>query len=264
MGTDTIEAVAVDDQGRMRLPDLVEALTRVAGPAIVVAQAGEVNTGAFDPLSEIISAARSVDAWVHIDGAFGIWARVSPEHEHLVVGMEDADSWAFDCHKWLNVPYDSGVAIVADPAPHRASMAGEAAYLAPTPRERDSYDWTPEASRRAPGVPVYAALRSLGRQGVRELVERCCRHARLFASQLSTLPGVEIVNEVDLNQVLLRFADDDTTTEVLAALQASGEAWMGGTTWEGRPAIRISVSSWAARAEHVTRTVEAFRAVLAR
>lgn len=259
IGSDAIELVPVDDQGRIKVAALKTALSNAEGPTIVVVQAGEVNTGSFDPLAEIIDVARGHGAWVHIDGAFGIWARVSSKFEHLVDGLERADSWAFDAHKWLNVPYDSGVAVVAHPEPHRASMLGDAAYLAPTTTERDAYDWTPEASRRARGFAVYSALRSLGRQGVTGLVERCCAHARRLAAGLAEIPGAQILNEVELNQVLVCFDDDETTTRVLNRVQSSGETWMGGTEWKRRQAIRISVSSWATTEKHIMRTLEAFR-----
>ena len=259
IGTDSIEAVEVDPQGRIEVDGLKSSLADADGPTIVVLQAGEVNTGSFDPLAKTIDIAREHGAWVHIDGAFGIWARVSPKFEHLVEGLERADSWAFDAHKWLNVPYDSGVAVVAHPEPHRASMLGDAAYIAPTTTERDAYDWTPEASRRARGFAVYSALRSLGRSGVADLVERCCAHARRLAAGLAELPGAEILNEVPLNQILVSFDDDETTIRILSRVQNSGETWMGGTEWRGRQAIRISVSSWATTEEDIARTVEAFR-----
>ena len=244
--------------GRIRTEALSAALASRRGPTIVVAQAGEVNTGSFDPLAEIIEMAKHHNAWVHIDGAFGIWARVSAELDHLVEGLESADSWTIDAHKWLNVPYDSGIAVVAHPEPHRASMLGEAAYLLPSTTERDSYHWTPELSRRARGIAVYCALRSLGRQGIARLIERCCAHARRFATELAEIPGTEILNDVVLNQVLFRFADDEETNRVLDSVQRSGEAWMGATEWNGRQAIRISVSSWATTDEDVTRTITAF------
>ncbi len=259
IGTDAIEEVSADDMGRIRTEALSAALASKRGPTIVVAQAGEVNTGSFDPLAEIIEIARHHNAWVHIDGAFGIWARVSAELDHLVEGLESADSWTVDAHKWLNVPYDSGIAVVAHPEPHRASMLGEAAYLLPATTERDSYHWTPELSRRARGIPVYCALRSLGRQGIARLIERCCAHARRFATELAEIPGAEILNDVVLNQVLVRFADDEETNRVLDSVQRSGEAWMGATEWNGRQAIRISVSSWATTEEDVMRTITAFQ-----
>lgn len=259
IGSDSIELVATDAQGRIGVDALEATLADGEGPTIVVAQAGEVNTGSFDPLAALIDVGRRHGAWVHVDGAFGIWARVSPALEHLVDGLERADSWAFDAHKWLNVPYDSGVAVVANPEAHRAAMTGEAAYLSPTTTQRDAYDWTPEASRRARGFAVYSALRSLGRQGLTDLIDRCCAHARRFAAELSEIPGAVIPNEVELNQVLVRFGDDETTMRVLRGVQSSGEAWMGATEWDGRKAIRISVSSWATTDHDVSRTIAAFR-----
>jgi glutamate/tyrosine decarboxylase-like PLP-dependent enzyme len=261
LGDASIVEIEADSQGRMVAPALREALASTDGPAIVCAQAGEVNTGAFDPLAEIVEAAHAAGAWVHVDGAFGLWAAASPRLRALVDGHEDADSWATDAHKWLNVPYDCGLVFCAHPDVHRAAMAMGAAYLM-IGEHREGFAWVPEASRRARGFPVYAALRSLGRQGLAELVERCCEHARTFADQLARLPGCEILNEVVLNQVLVRFEDDARTQDVLARVQRSGEAWMGGTTWEGRAAIRISVSNWQTTENDVTRTVAAFAAAV--
>ena len=259
VGTDAIEVIPADDQGRMRIEPLSQSLKSGDGPTIVVAQAGEVNTGCVDPLPEIIDLAQQSDAWVHVDGAFGAWARVSDDHAYLLEGFESADSWTVDAHKWLNVPYDSGIAVVAHPEAHRAAMLGEAAYLLDPGSERDSYHWTPELSRRARGIPIYAAIRSLGRQGIGQIVERCCAHARRFAAGLAAIPSVEILNDVVLNQVLIRFSDDAETRRVLEDVQASGEAWMGGTEWAGRQAIRISVSSWATTEDDVVRTIAAFQ-----
>ena len=264
-GSDALVAVSADDQGRMPPEALEAALDDVDGPAIVCAQVGEVNTGAIDPIGEIAGLTRANGHWLHVDGAFGLWAAASPELRERVAGVEQADSWATDAHKWLNVPYDCGLAFVADADAHRAAMAMTAEYLVTdADAARDAMDWTPEFSRRARGVAVYAALRSLGRDGVGELVERCCRHARRFAEELERLPGCEILNEVVLNQVLLRFPDDATTSSVLESVQRSGEAWMSGTTWDGRFAIRISVSNWRTNDSDVSRTVAAFeRAVSA-
>jgi glutamate/tyrosine decarboxylase-like PLP-dependent enzyme len=265
LGRASVAEVPADTGGRMQVDGLREALAGKEGPTIVCAQVGEVNTGSVDEVSEIMSLAHPAGAWVHVDGAFGIWAAASPALRQLVEGVEHADSWAFDAHKWLNVPYDCGVAVCAHPDAHRAAMRLTAAYLDATGADRNPADWTPEASRRARGVTVYAALRSLGRQGVADLVERCCGHARRFATAVSELPGCEVLNDVALNQVLFRFADDETTNAVLAHVQASGEAWMGGTTWDGRFAIRISVSNWRTTEGDIDRTVAAFeRAVAAR
>jgi glutamate/tyrosine decarboxylase-like PLP-dependent enzyme len=259
LGSDSLIPVAADSQGRIRVDELARALGRVEGPSIVCTQVGEVNTGAADPVPGIVGLARAAGAWLHVDGAVGLWAAASPAHRHLLAGIEEADSWATDAHKWLNVPYDCGLAFVADPDAHRAALATSADYLVADPDQaRDQMDWTPEFSRRARGVVVYAALRSLGRSGVAELVERCCRHACRFADELGQLPGCEILNEVVLNQVLLRFDDDATTARVLAAVQSSGEAWMSGTVWDERAAIRISVSNWRTSDDDVARTVAAF------
>jgi len=265
LGSESTVPVATDEQGRLPPRALEAALAEHEGPAIVCAQVGEVNTGSVDALPEIAELARQAGAWLHVDGAFGLWAAASQELRGLIEGVDEADSWATDAHKWLNVPYDCGLAFVAHPEAHRAAMAMTAEYLVvDSEAARDAMDWTPEFSRRARGVAVYAALRSLGRSGVAELVERCCRHARRFGEELGRLPGCEILNDVVLNQVLMRFADDATTRAVLETVQRSGEAWMSGTTWDGRFAIRISVSNWRTSDEDVARTVAAFeRAVTA-
>jgi glutamate/tyrosine decarboxylase-like PLP-dependent enzyme len=264
LGSESATRVEADSQGRMRVDALAEALRGVEGPAIVCAQVGEVNTGAIDSLPEIADLCARAGAWLHVDGAFGLWASASPTLRPLVAGVERADSWATDAHKWLNVPYDCGLAFVAHPDAHRAAMRLTAEYIVMDEQEtRDPMDWTPEFSRRGRGFAVYAALRSLGRVGVAELIDRSCRHARTFGEELARLPGCEIQNEIVLNQVLFRFADDETTNSVLAAVQSSGEAWMSGTTWEGRAAIRTSVSNWRTSDEDVTRTLAAFRNALA-
>ena len=264
LGTESTVAVQVDEQGRMRPDALKAALAATNDAAIVCGQVGEVNTGAVDALPEIAALAKAAGAWLHVDGAFGLWAAASPELRQLVEGVGEADSWATDAHKWLNVPYDCGLAFVAHPEAHRAAMAMTAEYLVADPNAaRDQMDWTPEFSRRARGLTVYAALRSLGTSGVTALVERCCRHALRFADELARLPGCEILNDVVLNQVLLRFADDETTRAVLEAVQRSGEAWMSGTIWDDRFAIRISVSNWRTDDDDVTRTVAAFGRALA-
>jgi glutamate/tyrosine decarboxylase-like PLP-dependent enzyme len=263
LGLGAPETVAADDHGRMRADALADALEGAAGPTIVCAQAGEVNTGAFDPLSEIAVACKDARAWLHVDGAFGIWAAVSPRLRHLVAGMELADSWTTDAHKWLNVPYDSGIVFCAHPESHRNAMAVAASYLIMdegTRRVRDEMDWVPEFSRRARGFAVYAALRSLGRSGMRELVERCCDAASRFAERIAEVDGVEVVNEVVLNQVLFRFESDERTDEVMAAVQRSGRIWLGGTSWQGRKAIRFSVSNWQTGDEEIDLAVDEFRA----
>jgi glutamate/tyrosine decarboxylase-like PLP-dependent enzyme len=249
--------VPADDQGRM----LVEEL-RVdgGGPAIVCAQVGEVNTGACDDVNAIVDAARTAGAWVHVDGAFGLWAAAAPSRRDLVAGCGRADSWATDAHKWLNVPYDSGVAFCAHPEAHRAAMGVHAEYLVHDESNRDPMDFNPEFSRRARGFPVYAAIRQLGRSGIAEIVERTCACARRFAEEMARVPGVEVLNDVVLNQVLFRFEDDERTNAAMAAVQESGEAWMSGTTWDGRAAIRLSVSNWQTTEGDIERTVAAFAA----
>jgi len=254
LGRERVQRVAVDGQGRMVPAALRQVLAGCSGPLIVCAQAGNVDTGAFDPLEEIVPIVREYrerGGWLHVDGAFGLWAAAVPELAHLVRGAAAADSWATDAHKWLNVPYDCGVVAVAHPEPHRAAMTISAAYLVQTEgHERDPFDWVPEFSRRARGFTVWAALRSLGRTGVAGMVERCCALARRFAEELRGEPGVEILNEVVLNQVLVRFHSpvvgdaDALTREVIARVQADGTCWLGGTTWQGKAAMRISVSGW--------------------
>jgi glutamate/tyrosine decarboxylase-like PLP-dependent enzyme len=228
----------------------------------VCAQAGEVNTGAFDPFEKIADAAAAHGAWLHVDGAFGLWAAASPRLRHLVRGVERADSWITDAHKWLNVPYDSALVLCNDAEAHRAAMTVSASYLIQDDGARavrDQVDWVPEFSRRARGFAVYAALRSLGRNGLTELVERACDCAQLFAERIVSLPGVELLNEVLLNQVLFRFAGDEETDDVLRRVQDSGDVWMSGTTWDGQRAIRVSVSNWQTTAEEIELALRAFR-----
>jgi glutamate/tyrosine decarboxylase-like PLP-dependent enzyme len=258
LGAPTV--VPADDQGRLQVDALRAALGD--GPTIVCAQAGEVNTGAFDPLPEIADACEQAGAWLHVDGAFGLWAAVAPGRKHLVEGIERADSWTTDAHKWLNVPYDSGIVFCAHPESHRAAMTITASYLIQDEgarRVRDQVDWVPEFSRRARGFAVYAALRSLGRSGITELVERCCEGATRFAAAIAELPGVQLLNEVVLNQVLFRFDSDERTDDVLRRVQESGAVWMSGTTWDGRKAIRVSVSNWQTGDEEIALAVAAFR-----
>jgi glutamate/tyrosine decarboxylase-like PLP-dependent enzyme len=252
--------VAADAQGRLVPEALLEELGRSEEPTIVCAQAGEVNTGAFDPLPAVADAAERAGAWLHVDGAFGIWAAVSPELHHLVRGCERADSWTTDAHKWLNVPYDSGIVACRHPEAHRAAMGVHADYLIQDgTRVRDQVDWVPEFSRRARGFSVYAALRSLGRSGLVELVERCCRQARRFADGIAAEAGVELLNDVVLNQVLFRYEDDERTQQVLARVQESGRIWLSGTMWDGRQAIRVSISNWQTRDAEVDLALDAFR-----
>jgi glutamate/tyrosine decarboxylase-like PLP-dependent enzyme len=258
IGSSSLLVVPADEQGRMRVsevPDLSGA------PTIVCGQAGEVNTGACDDLDAIAEAAAAAGAWFHVDGAFGLWAAVSPRLRRLVRGAERADSWATDAHKWLNVPYDSGLAFCAHPDAHRAAIGTTASYLlhARDARMRDEMDWTPEFSRRARGFAIYAALRSLGRAGVTELVERSCAHARRFAELLAD-GGATILNDVVLNQVLVRFGDGERTRELIDRVQADGTCWLSGTEWDGEHAMRISVSNWRTTAEDVERSAAAILA----
>jgi glutamate/tyrosine decarboxylase-like PLP-dependent enzyme len=266
LGRDRVVRVASDEQGRMRADALRDVLGVLKRPALVCAQAGNVNTGAFDPLPEIVDAVRRNRGWLHVDGAFGMWAAADPERRHLLQGLGLADSWTTDAHKWLNVPYDSGLVFVTDAAAHQAAMTlGAEYYLESAGAERDPYNWVPESSRRARGFTIWAALRSLGRRGVGEMVARCCEHARHFARLLAREPGVHVLNDVVLNQVLVRFerssddaaAGDARTNAVIAAVQAEGTLWLGGTTWHGRRAMRISVSGWPTTVADVERSVEA-------
>lgn len=257
LGRSRVHRVPVDNQGRMR----AAALPRISGPTILCVQAGNVNSGAFDPFREVIPAARTAGAWVHVDGAFGLWARASGRHAHLAQGLELADSWATDAHKWLNVPYDCGLAFVRDAAALRAAMAVTAEYL-PASSERNPSDYTPELSRRARGAETWTAIASLGRSGVAELVERCCRHAARFASGLAAA-GYEILNEVVLNQVLVSFGTPGRTRAVIEAIQLEGTCWCGVTVWQGRTAMRISVCSWATTDEDVELSLAAILRVAA-
>ena len=269
LGTDSIVAVEADGQGRMSPDGLRAALLDGSGPTLVCAQLGNVNTGAVDPIGEICEIAADAGAWVHVDGAFGMWAAASPTLRPLVFELDQADSWATDAHKWLNVPYDSGLVFCAHPEAHRAAMSMQASYLGQgAADERDPLDYNPEASRRARGLPVYAALRSLGRTGLAELIERSCALARRFAAALAEDPRVEVLNEVVLNQVLVRFLGPDgdhdaNTRQVVAAVQRDGTCWMTGTTWHGMSAMRISVSNWSTDEADVDRSVEAVLGCLA-
>jgi glutamate/tyrosine decarboxylase-like PLP-dependent enzyme len=257
IGTASIDVVASDDQGRMR----VDELRLDDRPTILCGQAGEVNTGAFDDLEALADAAEASGAWLHVDGAFGLWAAASPKLRHLVRGSERADSWATDAHKWLNVPYDSGLAFCAHPESHSAAMGVHASYLihADDRRERDQMDWVPEFSRRARGFAVYAALRSLGRSGIAALVERCCEHAQRFAELLEA-GGATLLNDVVLNQVLVRFRDGATTRETIARVQQDGTCWLSGTDWNGEHAMRVSVSNWRTTEADVERSAAAILA----
>jgi glutamate/tyrosine decarboxylase-like PLP-dependent enzyme len=252
LGRERVVRVPVDGQGRMR----ADALPPLDATTVLCLQAGNVNSGAFDPAPALCAAARAAGAWVHVDGAFGLWAAAAPGRAQLASGYADADSWAVDAHKWLNVPYDSGLALCRDAEALRAAMAATAAYLV-FGTERQPSHYTPELSRRARGVEVWAALRSLGRSGIVDLVERTCRHAARFAEGLQAA-GHEVLNDVVLNQVLVRFGgDDEVTRRVIAAVQADGTCWCGGTVWQGRTAMRISVSSWATTEDDVERSLAA-------
>jgi glutamate/tyrosine decarboxylase-like PLP-dependent enzyme len=257
LGRDRVVRVPVDGHGRMR----ADKLPKISGPTIVCIQAGNVNTGAFDPAGEICRVAKAFGAWVHVDGAFGLWALASPKLAHLATGVQEAHSWATDGHKWLNVPQDCGIAFVRDPEHLRAAMAATAAYLIEG-EGREPYHYTPEMSRRARGIEVWAALRSLGRSGLADLVERTCSYASQFAEGLQAA-GYEILNEVVLNQVLVSFGSADLTRRVIHRLQGEGTCWCGGTEWQGHVAMRISVSSWATTQEDVQRSLDAMLRIAA-
>jgi glutamate/tyrosine decarboxylase-like PLP-dependent enzyme len=248
LGRSRVLRVPVDRQGRM----IAAEMPPLPQPAIVCMQAGNVNTGAFDPASEICRRAHHSGAWVHVDGAFGLWAAASPEYAHLIEGVDGADSWATDAHKWLNVPYDSGLAFVRDAAALKSAMSLTAAYL-PQGEHREPSQYTPELSRRARGVEIWAALKCLGRAGLADLIERTCRLSRRFAALLQQ-GGCEILNEVVLNQALVSFGDAHRTRQVIERVQRDGVCWCGPTEWQGRTAMRISVSSWATREEDVDRS----------
>ena len=265
LGRGTVELVPADGQGRMRAGALDEALERASRePTIVCAQAGNVDTGAFDPLFDIVSACHEHGAWCHVDGAFGLWAAAAPRRAHLVAGAAGADSWAVDAHKWLNVPYDAAFAFTADTEAHAAAMRLTAPYLTEAgAAERNGADWVPEASRRARAFPAWAALRFLGRDGVAELVERCCALAARIAARLETDPRVDVLNDVVLNQVLVRVDDDDAATEAaIRRVQQDGTCWLGGTRRRGRAAMRISVSGWATTEADADRSADAILAAI--
>ena len=250
-GRDRVSKVSVDRQGRMR----PKGLPPISGPSIVCIQAGNVNTGAFDPAREICAMAHDAGAWVHVDGAFGLWAAAAPERRYLTTGVGDADSWTTDAHKWLNVPYDSGLVFVRRPEVLQAAAALGAAYLGQSDK-REPWHYVPEASRRARGIEIWAALCCLSRSGLADLVERTCRYASRFAEGLAA-GGYEILNDVVLNQVLVSFGDEQTTRRVIAGVQAEGTCWCGGSVWQGHTAMRVSVSSWATTEADIERSIAA-------
>jgi glutamate/tyrosine decarboxylase-like PLP-dependent enzyme len=251
LGRERVLRVPVDAQGRMR----AERMPSVSGPVVLCVQAGNVNSGAFDPAEELIAWAHQHDAWVHVDGAFGLWTLACPREAPQARGFVGADSWAMDAHKWLNVPYDSGIALVREREALAGAMSMSGAYLLPS-EHRDAMDYTPDSSRRARAIEIWAALRFLGRAGLAELIARNCQQARRIAGELE-VAGVEVMNEVVLNQVVVAFGDDERTRRVIAAVQASGICWCGGTHWHGRAAMRISVSSWASTAQDIERSITA-------
>ncbi|HEX8025048.1 MAG TPA: aminotransferase class V-fold PLP-dependent enzyme [Candidatus Limnocylindrales bacterium] len=272
IGRDEVHRVPADEQGRMRADALRELLATLDGPVIVSAQAGTVNTGAFDPLEPIAAAIRDHErgGWLHVDGAIGLWAAAVPSLRHLTAGLDLADSWTTDAHKWLNVPYDSGVVFTRHPDAHRASMSFGSHGVEHVEGGRDSYDYVPESSRRARGFIVLAALKALGRDGFVDLIERCCAHARLIAERLAAAPDTRILADVPLNQVLVRFeapgagdaagdvaAGDRFTADVIRRVQADGTAWLGGRVWHGTGCMRVSVTSWNTTTADIDRTVDA-------
>jgi glutamate/tyrosine decarboxylase-like PLP-dependent enzyme len=274
IGSDNVVDLPVNGQGRLESRDLSRGLQeRVRNPTVVLLQAGDINTGAFDPFDELIPIAHEYGAWVHIDGAFGLWSAASPKYQHLLKGVEQANSWATDGHKWLNVPYDCGYAFVADSKAHRASMSHRASYLTHDDVARDQIDWNPEWSRRGRGVATYAAIRQLGKQGVAELIERTCQHAHRLVTRIGALPGAELVWEPQINQGLVRFlkarpdasdADHDRRTDsVIANVLESGEAFFTGTTWQGKRCMRVSVCNWQTNDVDVERAVNAVQLALA-
>jgi glutamate/tyrosine decarboxylase-like PLP-dependent enzyme len=259
LGAGRVRLVPSDDQGRMLSAELETALAEHEGPTIVCAQAGEINTGAFDPIADIIEACRARGAWCHIDGAFGLWAAVSPTRRGLLEGFERADSWATDGHKWLNVPYDCGIAAVADRSAHRAAMTSTSAYIPAHDEDIPwGFDWTPEFSRRARGLPLYAALRSLGRAGIANIIDSSCEHAERIANRLAQADGVEVLNDVVLNQVLVRFDDDDQATNaVIERTQQDGTCWLSGSTFRGQAVMRVSIVGWQTTPDDIDRSAEA-------
>lgn len=268
IGTNAVIQVAMHDDGTMKVEALKAELEKHPDmPTIVALAAGDLNRGAFDPFDEVCDIAHAHNAWVHIDGAFGLWVASSPRYRHLVKGYEKADSWATDAHKWLNVPYDSGMAFVADPDSHKAAMTIPAAYKVDVDDVRDQFEWGPEWSRRARGIPLYAALRTLGRNGVSEIIERCCDLTRELVERMGELPGVEVLATPIINQGLVRFLDangdhDARTDQVIHRINEDGEAWFGPTTWNGMRVMRVSLSNFRTTREDIDRTVTAVEAAL--
>jgi glutamate/tyrosine decarboxylase-like PLP-dependent enzyme len=267
VGTRALQPLATDTAGRLRAAPLAAALAASDDPTIVVLDAADLNIGACDPFAELTPLAHAAGAWVHVDGAFGLWARASPRFRHLVAGVELADSWATDAHKWLNTPQDSGIAVIRDREAHRGAMAISASYLTPGGEARDPLDWTPEWTRRARGYPVYAALRELGRDGLASLIERCCDHCAALTLGIGALAGAQLVAAPSLNQGLVRFLAPDgdhdrRTDEMIAAINAEGTAYFSGTTFRGSRAMRISVVNWRTSETDVRRTVAAVETVL--
>jgi glutamate/tyrosine decarboxylase-like PLP-dependent enzyme len=263
IGTDAVRTVAADREGRMKTDSLREVLSRCERPTIVCAQAGDVNSGAFDPFEEIVPIVREHGAWLHVDGAFGLWAAATDSRKHLTRGVAGADSWAVDAHKWLNVPQDCGIAIVAHPEAHRAAVSTTTSYLIKSEgAERDPVDWTPEFSRRARSIPVYATLRHLGRDGVVELVDRCCALTLRMVERLAVSAHVRVLNDVVLNQALIRFVPpegdaDAMTRDVIRRVQREGTCWLGGTVWKGEAAMRVSVINWSTTEDDIDRSADA-------
>ncbi len=264
-GADRVTRVATDEQGRMRADALATTLESLTGPTIVCAQAGNVNTGAFDPIDDIATVTSAHGAWLHVDGAFGLWAAASPTRAHLVNGIARADSVATDAHKWINVPYDSGVVFTAHPASHRRAMTLSAAYIIESARERDPHEFVPEESRRGRAVPIYAAIRTMGREGFGALIDRCCTLATHLATRLRADDRLEILNEVVLNQVLIRVRGaeaDARTKQMVERLQQEGTCWASGTTWHGMSALRLSVSNYSTTEKDIDRTADAILKVV--
>jgi len=263
LGSETAIRIPADEQGRMAPHALAKALTDNGGPTIVCAQAGNVATGAFDAFGPIADVCAERGAWLHVDGAFGLWAAAAPVTRHLTADVERADSWAVDAHKWLNVPYDGAMAIVADPDAHLAAMRLAGPYLVVDPGQRDNTNYVPESSRRARAVPVYAAIRSLGRAGVAAMIDRNCAQAQRMSKRLAAIPGAEVLNDVVLNQVLVRLPGaDDANRAAVSTIQRDGTCWLGGTTWNGEYVLRVSISNWATTDEDVDRSAAAIAAAV--